>query len=173
MATVGRKTNKMEKKRYLDSLFANRSPASLKSSCFNYYKDVISDIDSGILPLVRVLNNSITITLYSCEGHYEKKSSPWVRFNILPKRGKEWDKILGAFLNTERPNNCFVTIHHRFHPKRYQGKKRRPSGPFVDWDLKIDVSPSCYKSKKVFRRYCDEKIKWCSNIFSQLLRGYR
>jgi len=57
-----------------------------------YFKD--ADIDPPIRLLVKLLNSHLTVTAYSCGGHWKPKPiSPYVSFFILDGKQRAWERI--------------------------------------------------------------------------------
>ena len=157
----------MRKQEYLKQLSGDRNTNSYK-----YYTTAKDDIDPIILPLVKVLNNPITVTLFSCEGHFAVRRDPQILFGVLPDRRKQWNTLLRMFLETVYAEHSvhYATIFRRYHPKTYGTRDKKPRRDFVDWQLVVRIPDDAFRSRRVFTRYRNEKVEGCTRLFRYLVR---
>ena len=108
------------------------------------YTDVQGALDPGIVPLVRAFDNALTTPIFSCEGHWERRSEPCVTFLVLPGRRCQFDRFLAHVLD-ETPSGlaCFQFVH-RHHPKR------AGNGPFIDWSVSLSVPFGCISAAEAY-----------------------
>lgn len=67
--------------------------------CLQYYMN--AELESGILPLVKLLNNRWSLAAHSCEGHWGSGGhiqDAYVSFFVLPNRYLEWRIIQRRFM---------------------------------------------------------------------------
>ena len=138
----------------------------------HYYTRVRSEIDPVILPLVKVLNNSVTVSLFSSEGHFKDRSEPYVMFAILPGRKREWNRILRLFLHIVYMGRSvhYAAIYHRFHPKMVGTEDKKPHRPFIDWSLNIRIPDVAFKSGRSYSKWRNQRVEGATGLFRDIVR---
>jgi hypothetical protein len=113
----------------------------------DHYTDVLGALDPGIVPLVRAFDNAVATPIFSCEGHWERRSEPYVTFLVLPGRRCQFDRFLTRILN-ETPSSlaCFQFVH-RHHPKR------AGNGPFIDWSVSLSIPFGCITAAEAYAEF--------------------
>ncbi len=128
-----------------------------------HYTDV-TDIEPGILPLVEVLNSPFTTPIFSCQGHWECQSRPYVRFLVLPGNKRCFRRLLNHVLNEDPPPRILLQFRQRLHPRV------GPTGPFIDWEITLQFAPEAQPSAQAFAR---TRYRWVSEAARYLRRQFR
>lgn len=122
-------------------------------------------IDPSIKPLVLAMDSDLTLPIYSCGGHYEKKSEPAVYFLILPGCMHAFEELLHEILH-HCPLECIeMQISHRHRPVRF-GK-----GPFIDWKISIFVGEFFKLRADDFEDRKNRRIIQCARFLAEMLPG--
>ena len=134
----------------------------------HHYTDKIDSIESRILPLVRAFDSKLTTPIYSCEGHWDKKTSPYVSFVVLPDMEYTFFCWLSEILESTPEDHVFYKIVHRHRPRRY---KHGP-GPFIEWYIMIDVPFPSIKNSQEFVSFLDMIIPKYSKFFADRFANF-
>lgn len=108
-----------------------------RGSRLHHYTEVLDTLEAGIVPLVRAFDNGLTTPIFSCEGHWEPRSEPYVTFLVLPGRKRQFGQFLTYILNETPLNRACFRFVHRHHPRRGN------HGPFIDWSVSLSVPFGC------------------------------
>ncbi len=145
---------------------ALRRLGELRGTPVYHFSEVKTQIEPGILPLVKAFDSDLTTPIFSCEGHADRKQDPYVVFIVLPGKQRQFTHFLQFVLRNTPYEHMDLRFVHRHKPMRFG------MGPFVDWWFSIDIPDSIFKDKNAFDGYRIKKINAHAKHIARCFRAF-
>jgi hypothetical protein len=129
-----------------------------------HYTEVLDGIEGGIVPLVRAFDSALTTPIFSCEGHWECRSEPYVTFLVLPGCRQRFGRFLVLVLNETPPSLACFQFVHRHCPRR------GGNGPFIDWKVSLHVPFGTLTSPEDYGEFRRTTVTRLAGYFRKQIR---